>query len=114
MIFRYAISVYDNRHLESLWTPKGFNVSIERGNLFFQDNPVLCPHVIYELQSQFRTKDNRNVTGDISEQSNGNRGACKCDLESFASLLQVKYMQSEIYIYIYKYFLTEVCVVSSI
>lgn len=78
----YAIQIYDNKYLESLWTPKS-KINVTRGKIFAQYNSRLCPKEIFKIQRSMFTTNDGNVSGDISMETNGNRVPCEVERLEF-------------------------------
>lgn len=72
---RYAIIVYDNQNLQSLWEWDNFTLLVKRGTFHFHYNPKLCMSEIEKLREATK---NRVIysTMDVSPHSNGDKFAC--------------------------------------
>eukprot|EP00795_Rhopilema_esculentum_P006272 gene6272-11692_t len=66
----FALLVFRNSNLKSLWTPKKLFVS--KGRLLFHSNPYLCPGEIKALEKKL--VGNKLTT--VTESKNGYLGAC--------------------------------------
>jgi hypothetical protein len=81
--FSYALAIFDNPNLESLWDfhPNfkiiGGGRSPEKDGVFVQLNPRLCLSNIYPLIEDVLKLNLSDPAVDISETTNGNARSCK-------------------------------------
>uniref|UniRef100_A0AC35UAI5 Receptor protein-tyrosine kinase n=1 Tax=Rhabditophanes sp. KR3021 TaxID=114890 RepID=A0AC35UAI5_9BILA len=73
---RYAVAIFDNENLHSLFSENNTGLTIGRGNIYFHDNKNLCYSVIKSFSENINLKE--NVTDlDVSKNTNGERGICE-------------------------------------
>lgn len=82
-MFRYALAILDNPKLEAMW-PFEQNLTISKGGIMVHLNPFLCPSRISPLVNDILKWDKNDTDRkiDISDTTNGNAMACKCEEES--------------------------------
>jgi hypothetical protein len=75
--FRYALSVFENANLRQIFDMDRLNLSITHGNVYFQNNRMLCYRKIEALAQRLGLA-NQFSDIDVSQYSNGYKAICKC------------------------------------
>lgn len=72
---KFSLVVKDNKNLESLFPQ---NVTVERGRIFFYNNPKLCTSVVKEFKNNVTDLRNESQLqiNEVSPYSNGDKTAC--------------------------------------
>jgi hypothetical protein len=73
--FSYALAVFENSNLRQIFDIEKQPLTIEKGSVQFQNNPMLCYHKIETLIDHLDL--GANVTEiDVSQYSNGDKAIC--------------------------------------
>lgn len=72
---KYAIAIYDNNNLTSLWAPNR-KIIVSRGKLFAKSNPKLCPRVIRKFKNRLIYDNGSVIEAKIAKHTNGHLTSC--------------------------------------